>query len=124
TWHPTLNLFWPSWARQAQARRNEWTVKAAAVQVANGTAAPDLSATLTDLKDRAPELVPAIRKVEDARAQARHDERWRSVKADAMAAGDEPEAPLAAVRGFLKDFPETAHRDEALALIASLKAEA
>ncbi|MBY0397236.1 MAG: GTPase domain-containing protein, partial [Thermoleophilia bacterium] len=123
-WHPTLNLFWPSWAREAQARRDRWTVEAAAVQVANGTAAPDLGATLSDLKDRAPTLAPAIREVEDARDRARHDERWKSARADALAAGDEPEGPLAALRGFLKDYPETRHRDEALALIASLKAEA
>ncbi|MGE3819959.1 MAG: hypothetical protein AB7I30_11015 [Isosphaeraceae bacterium] len=124
TWHPTLGTFWPSWEKHALARRNDWTVKAAAVQVANGTASPDLGETLHELKDRAPELVPAIRKVEDARERARHDERWRAVKADALAASDDPEVPLAALRAFLKEYPETPSRDEALALIASLRTEA
>jgi GTPase SAR1 family protein len=124
SWHPSLGVFWPGRAKLARLRQAEWTVKAAAVQVANGTASPDLPGQLLGLKDQAPQLVPAIRKVEDARQRALHDDRWKALKADAQPNTDEPEAPLSAVRTFLKDFPESPHRAEALALVNSLKAEA
>jgi GTPase SAR1 family protein len=123
-WHPSLGLFWPGRAKAARLRLAEWTVKAAEVRVANGTAGPDLRDTLTGLKDQAPQLLPAIRKVEDAHRRARHDERWNSVAADARTPGDDPEAPLAEVRSFLKECPDTPHRAEALALVDTLKAEA
>jgi GTPase SAR1 family protein len=122
-WHPSLSVFWPARAKHAWSKQAEWTVKAAEVQVANGTAAPDLSGTLTTLKDRAPQLTPAIRKVEDAQKRARHEDRWITVKADATALGDDPETPLAAVRSFLKDYPDSPHKDQALALLSTLKAE-
>ncbi len=122
-WHPSLPLFWPASARRARFKQAEWTVKAAEVQVANGTAAPDLKDTLTTLKDRAPQLTTEIRKVEEAQKRARHDDRWLAVKADATALADNPEAPLAAVRGFLKDYPDSPHKDQALALLNTLKTE-
>ena len=40
--HPSLPLFWPALARRGPAKRAEWQVKAADVQVANGTAPADL----------------------------------------------------------------------------------
>ena len=45
-WHPSLPLFWPGRRAGAGMKQAEWTVKAAEVQVANGTAAPDLPARL------------------------------------------------------------------------------
>ena len=66
-WHPSLALFWPALARQARLRETEWTVKAADVQVANGTAGPDLRARLTGLRTRCRNSLPAIRKVEQPR---------------------------------------------------------
>jgi GTPase SAR1 family protein len=123
-WHPTLGLFWPGRSKSARLHQAEWTVKAAAVQVANGTAAADLSQKLHVLKDQAPTLVPEIRQVEDARQKVVHDERWKAVQADAKVPADDPEAPLLAVRTFLKDFPDSPNRDQALALINGLKNEA
>ena len=41
-WHPSLPSFWPALARQARLKKAEWQVKAADVQVANGTAPADL----------------------------------------------------------------------------------
>lgn len=123
-WHPTLGLLWPGRARSARRQLAEWTVKAAAVQVANGTAAPDLPEKLHGLKDQVPRLVPEIRQVEDARQKALQDQRWKVVQADAKVPADDPEAPLLAVRTFLKDFPDSSHRDEAVALINTLKTEA
>jgi hypothetical protein len=124
--HPSLGLFWPGLAGKARRQHAEWTVKAAAVQVANGTAEPGLTARLVSLKDEVPQLVPAIRQVEAAQTEIRHEARWKEVRALAlaMAPADEPEKPLAQVQEFLREFPDTSHRDEALALVHSLRSQA
>ena len=122
-WHPSMSLFWPARARRARIKLAEWTVKAAEIQVANGTDADTLGDTLTNLKDQDPRLAPAIRKIEDARELARHDERWTVVKADALAPTDDPEPPLAGLRAFLKEFPDSPRRADAMALINTLKKE-
>ena len=94
-WHPSLPLFWPALGREARLKKAEWQVKAADVQVANGTAPADLHARLGQLKDQAPQLTPAIRKVEAAQEQVRHNERWKTVQAEALslAAIDDPATP-------------------------------
>ena len=123
-WHPSLPFFWPDRARVARGKLAEWTVKAAEVQVANGTAGPDVRAELVALKDKAPHLAPAIRKVEVAQDLARHDDRWNGVKSESSAPGDEPEKPLASVRQFLRDFPESPRRTEALAILKTFEGQA
>ena len=70
-----------------------------------------------------PPLVPAIRKVEIAQAQVQHDRRWNEVRAVALVPTDEPEKPLAAVQAFLREFPDTSHRNDALALVLSLRSQ-
>jgi hypothetical protein len=124
-WHPSLGIFWPSLARQARVRKAEWLVKAADIQVANGTAAPDLPARLDGLKDQAPQLTPAIHKVEEAHEQVRHDQRWKAVHAEArsLSAMDDPAIALTAIDGFLREFPDTPRRAEALKLALVLKNE-
>jgi hypothetical protein len=122
--HPSLPLFWPGGARQARQKQAEWTVKAAAVQVANGTAPADLSARLVSLKDEAPQLVPAIRTVELAQEQVRHDTRWNAARSLALAPTDEPEKPLAELQAFLREFPDTPRRGDALALAHDLRSQA
>jgi GTPase SAR1 family protein/outer membrane protein assembly factor BamD (BamD/ComL family) len=123
--HPSLPTFWPALARQARLKRAQWQVKAADVQVANGTAPIDLHDRLDQLKDQTPQLAPAIRKVEAAQEQVRHDERWKTVYAEAqsLAAIDDPGAPLSTIDAFLRAYPDTPRRAEALALARSLKAE-
>ena len=123
--HPSLPAFWPALAREARQKKGEWQVKAADVQVANGTAPVDLTARLGQLKDQRPQLVPEIKKVEAAQEQVRHDERWKSVQAEvsSLAAIDDPETPLATIDAFLRAFPETPRRAEALVLARSLKNE-
>ena len=112
-------------ARQARLKKAEWQVKAADIQVANGTAAVDLNTRLGQLKDQAPQLAPAIRKVEAAQEQVRHDERWKTVQAEALslAAIDDPAAPLATIDAFLRAYPDTTRRAEAISLARSLKNE-
>ena len=122
-WHPTLGVFWPAKAKAARAKQAEWAVKSAAVQVANGTANPNLSDKLAGLKDQSPALAAEIRKVEAARELAKHDDRWKVVKAEANTPTDDIEPAIATVRGFLKDFPDTPRRAEAVALLNTLKGQ-
>jgi hypothetical protein len=123
--HPALPTFWPALARQARQKKAEWQVKAAGVQVANGTAPADLDARLGQLKDQRPQLAPAIKQVEAAQEQVRHDDRWKTVQAEAMslAALDDPATPLASIDAFLRAYPETPQRAQAFALARSLKIE-
>jgi GTPase SAR1 family protein len=123
--HPSLPTFWPGLARQARLKQAEWQVKAAGVQVANGTAPRDLGSRLDQLKDQTPQLAPAIRKVEAAQEVVRHDERWRAVQAEAqsLVAIDDPATPLATIDAFLHSYPDTPRRAEALALARALKTE-
>jgi hypothetical protein len=123
--HPSLPTFWPALASRARQKKAEWQVKAASVQVANGTAPADLGARLGQLKDQTPQLAPAIQQVEAAHERVRQDDHWKTVQAEAMslAAIDDPATPLAAIDAFLRAYPDTAHRPEALALARSLKNE-
>ena len=122
-WHPSLSLFWPALGREARQKRDDWQVKAAGVQVANGTAPADLEARLGQLKDQAPRLTPAIRQVEAAQEKTRHDQRWKTVQAEALslAALDDPATPLKTIDTFLREYPETPRRADALALARTLK---
>jgi GTPase SAR1 family protein len=124
-WHPSLPIFWPALDRQARLKKVEWLIKAADVQVANGTAPADLPERLGQLKDQQPQLTPAIRKVEEAQEQVKHDERWKVVQGEALslAADDDPAVPLAAIDKFLHEYPETPQRAEALRLARPLKNE-
>jgi hypothetical protein len=124
-WHPSLPLFWPALSHEARSKCDEWQVKAADIQVVNGTAPADLDIQLGRLKDQAPRLAPAIRKVEVAQENARQEERWKTVHAEALslAALDDPGAPLSSIDRFLRDYPETSHRAEAIALARSLKSD-
>jgi hypothetical protein len=123
--HLSLPTFWPALARQARLKKAEWQVKAAGVQVANGTVPADLDARLGQLKDQTPHLAPAIKQVEAAHEQLRHDERWKTVQAEAMSltAIDDPATSLATIDAFLRAYPQTRRRAEAISLARSLKNE-
>jgi hypothetical protein len=119
-WHPSLPLFWPSDSKRALALRDEWAVKAAATRIAAGTAEPDAAEKLAPIKERTPTLVMAIHKVEEAQENVKQEARWTEVKSEAAGSLDEPDAPLNAVKQFLREFPDSPHRPEADALMASL----
>jgi len=122
TWHPTLSYFWPERGRQAQEKLAEWQVKAASARVAAGTADPSLSDQLKLLKEQRPALAPEIAKVEKSHEEARHDSRWREVKAEATASGDRPDATNRALLAFLHDFPDTPRKSEVEALLVANRA--
>jgi hypothetical protein len=80
---------------------------------------------LDRLKDQSPQLAPAIHEVERAQESARHDRRWKEVEGEArsLAAIDDPAAALAAIDSFLREFPDTPRRPDALNLAQALKQE-
>jgi GTPase SAR1 family protein len=122
TWHPSLPYFWPRDAKIAEHKLAVWKVKAAEVRVAVGTDKADLNDRLNELKEQAPDLAPAIRKVEDARRLAQHDRRWTELQVADLLAAEKPEEGLAAVQGFLREYPETPHRNEVAQLMVALAA--
>jgi GTPase SAR1 family protein len=119
--HPTLPVFWPGLARRARRRQAEWTVKAAELQVAHGTAGPGLPEELKGLKDEVPGLAPEIRRVEDVQERQRHDREWQEIQVASLVSSDRPEVQLAALRSFLEKHPTTPHRAEAVRLAGSLR---
>ncbi len=84
---------------------------------------PDLPKRLDSLKDQSPRLAPAIREVEQAQERARHDRRWKEVEGEArsLASVDDPATGLAAIDGFLREFPESPKRTDALSIAQELK---
>jgi hypothetical protein len=125
-WHPSLPLFWPALARRAQLKEAEWLVRAADVLVAEGWPPGDLAARIERLEAQTPGYYQAaIRSLNQAREQARHDTRWQAVRAEvaSLSASDDPARPLAVIDGFLREFPATPRRGEALVMAGPLKIE-
>lgn len=123
-WHPSLAYFWPEKAQGARQKLHEWAIKSAAQRIAVGTAPPDLAASLTHIKDEAPELAAAVDQVQETEAARRHEARWQSLRAEDLAGPDRPDDRANAYRAFLREFPDTAHRDEAQRLLANWEQQA
>jgi len=122
TWHPSLRVFFPDLARRAKSRVDDWTVREAADRVAAGDHDPAMAGRLRALKVESPGQAPAIRAVEADLHRAREDAAWDDARSQALASGDESDAPLAAVRGFLLAYPDSPHKDKALQLRETLQA--
>ena len=121
-WHPTLGTFWPAEARAARASADLWRVRAVEARVAAGTAGPDTEAELKTMKESSsPSLTMAIGRVEAERAKSRQDEDWRALRVADLAGVERPEAHLDAARKFLRDYPDTPRKAEAVALVKELE---
>lgn len=118
--HPHLAWYWPSKARAAGEKLAEWQLKEEEFRVAAGRPEADPS-LLERLKEKSPDRLEAIAKVEQARDKLRHDERWKDLTADALIPGADPAKQLAALRTFLRDFPQTEHRADAIQLATDLQ---
>lgn len=119
--HPTLALFFPRDAAQARRKLDEWRVKAAELRVQVGTAAPGLAESMREVKERAPDLLLQIRQVEQAEARARQEKAWEALRVADLVAVEDPEAHLASIRRFLREYPDTPHREEAVGLAKGLE---
>ena len=109
-WHPSLPLFWPvAGAGRPGPKQAEWTVKAAEVQVANGTAAPDLADAAGQPEGPG---APARPGDPQGRAGAGAGPARRALeggpgRGPLARRTDDPEKPLAALDAFLREFPDT-----------------
>lgn len=113
SWHPTMGLFFPKMEEDARARSALWAVASAAQKVNLGTASADVKQELALLKDKSPELAPAIAKVEAAQNKRNHDELWKQIKAEVAIPGEDPQKIRDKVVELLKVYPESPNRDEA-----------
>lgn len=120
-WHPSLPWIWPGEARQARRKYADWRVKATGARLIAGTAGPDVGAEMSRLKEENPALTLSIkRQVEDVQQRQRHDEGWKALQVADLAAIERPDEYLSAVRKFLRDFPQTEHRAEAVKRVEAL----
>ncbi|MDX2038805.1 MAG: hypothetical protein SFX72_19315 [Isosphaeraceae bacterium] len=116
-WHPTIAWYSPVRAEFARGRLAEWRLQADRDRIAAGRLDPGLDSQLAELKTERPALANRIEAIEDQAEAARSEQRWRTLQSEAAAAGDEPDRILSSVRDYLRDFPDSPHKDEATALL-------
>ena len=116
TWHPTLSYIWPGAGRSAQDHLKAATVRAAEYRIESGVVSPGAAPDLAKIKEESPELIKDVQRVEAARDRKRQDARWDEINAAELAKDGEPEARLEGLKAFLREYPWTPHRDEAVAL--------
>lgn len=117
SWHPTLGLFFPKMEADTRARSARWAVAAAEQRVNFGTASPEVKQELAALKDKAPELAPAIAKVEAAQDKLQHDKLWKQIRTDLAIPGESPLKLRDRLVEFLRLHPESPHSEEVTDLI-------
>ncbi|MBI1322624.1 hypothetical protein GC170_05505 [bacterium] len=120
SWHPTLGMFFPGMEADARARSARWAVAAAEQKVQLGTASENVKQELAVIKDTAPELADAIAKVEAADDLRKHDEAWKRIQADAAIPGEDVRKLRDRVVVFMRTHPESAHREQATAMLVNL----
>ncbi len=120
-WHPSHPYLFPHEARLARSHREEWALKAEGDRLAAGLERPDLAREIREKKVESPELAPTIAKVEDALAKQEHDRAWGDLRVADPVAIDDPDAHLARAQAFLRKYPDTTHKDEAVRLIRTLQ---
>lgn len=119
--HPTHRLIFPDEGRDARRRRDEWSLRAERDRLAAGLDRPDLPDEIRARKDASPELAPEIAKTEAALLRQQHDKAWQALRVADPIVLDRPEEHVARLNAFLTAYPDTPHKAEAVATIASLK---
>ena len=121
-WHPTLPWIFPR--REAEARRHlkEWTLRAERDRLLAGVDRPDLPGEIEARKIDSPELAPAIARVEEALEHQKHEKAWQELRVADASAIDRPAEHMANLRAFLREFPDTTHKVEAVALLKEMEA--
>lgn len=120
-WHPTHRYLFPKEDNAARQGRKEWTLRAERDRLAAGLDRPDLADSIRATKSTNPELAPEIAKVEKALDLRKHDVAWKALRVADPVAIDKPEEYLASLRAFLREFPDTTHKAEAVALIGTVE---
>ncbi len=120
-WHPTHRWIFPEEDRRARQHRDEWTLRAETERLAAGVDRPDLPTQIQARKLDSPELAGEIAKVEMAIDRQKHDKAWQALRVADPAAIEKPVEHLASLRAFLREFPDTRHKAEAVGLLKNLE---
>lgn len=120
-WHPTHRLIFPREDAEARRHRDEWSLRAEQDRLLAGLDRPDLPGEIRAKKIESPELAPTIAKVEEALERQKHDKAWQELRVASPEAIDKPVEHLANLRRFLRDFPDTPHRVQAVSLLKDLE---
>ena len=94
---------------------------AEADRLAAGLDRPDLAAEIQTRKVESPELARSIALAESAQRKQQHDRAWQALQVADPVAIEKPEDYLSKLRAFLRDYPETPHKDRAVALVKDIQ---
>ena len=119
-WHPTFRWIFPARYNEALERGRDAEIQAEKARVLAGRSDPEREDRLVDLKEMAPDRIEEIGRIEEVEAKRRHDERWRLLRAEADLPDDDPTRQIDDLRGFLREFPDSPHREEAIQLANAL----
>jgi hypothetical protein len=120
-WHPTHPFLFPKADETARRSLTDSHLNAEAQRIASGADRPGLAAEIQAKKIAQPELAPELAKVELALGKQKHEKAWKALQIADPVAIDKPDEYLASLRAFLREFPETSHRAEAVALIGVIQ---
>jgi GTPase SAR1 family protein/outer membrane protein assembly factor BamD (BamD/ComL family) len=119
-WHPTFRWLFPARYNEALERGRDAQIQAEKARVLAGRSDPDRENRLIELKELAPERIAEIGQIEEVQAKRRHDDRWRLLRAEAELPDDDPSRQIDDLRSFLREFPDSPHREEAIKLANAL----
>ncbi|MDB5351380.1 MAG: hypothetical protein JWN86_2627, partial [Planctomycetota bacterium] len=120
-WHPTHPWIFPRDAETARAHLADWSLGAEQDRLVAGLDRPDLPGEIQARKIATPELAPRIAKVEEALHRQKHDKAWQGLQVADPVAIEKPEEFLSRLRAFLRDYPNTPHKDQAVSLVKDLQ---
>ena len=119
--HPSMRFVFPDKLRDAQEKQMAWRLKAAQARLEGGDADVEILKDLPRMRTQAPTLAAQIDEVRRTEANLRQEQAWKRLEVADLVAIEDPDRHLNATRQYLRDFPDTPHRAEAVTLVAGLE---
>ncbi len=125
-WHPTIKWLWPSKFKIARDKSAQWTVAEAEDLFQLGKADPNVRLRLEALVQDRPDLRPKIAKAKIAEERTEQERSWAQIRAESSLVDKslDPDRALALVQNFLRSFPDSPRRTDALSLASQLHSRA
>ena len=121
TWHPTHRFLFPKDDAIARRSLDEWSMRANGDRLKAGASLPDLAEEIRARKQASPEQAPEIAKLELALDRQKHDAAWKALRIADPVAIEKPEEYLSHLRAFLREYPDTSHKAEAVAMLGAVR---
>ena len=121
TWHPTHRFLFPKDDAIARRSLDEWSMRANGDRLKAGASLPDLAEEIRARKQASPEQAPEIAKLELALDRQKHDAAWKALRVADPVAIEKPEEYLSNLRAFLREYPDTSHKAEAVAMLGAVR---